>query len=764
MTIDSFFEDMELQLGKGTFKPHKLVMLLAVLDLMKEKPINRIYYDEELKRLFTVYFDKFSCNIDRNRPYTPFFHLRSSGFWHLVALPGREGYLETMTTVGGPGELTENVAYAFLDEKVFSCFIGQSEEIRNRIISILVKYAKKMGNSASIAPDGGSIKSVSYGGFQKAIRNMSLAESMATNDGISSENRVNEFVDYLCSLTNTSPANENALAESQLNSRFFERVRVDHPLEDYIQEQLLHGCRRVVLTGNAGDGKTTIAFSILQRLGFTGWPLQQREDLPHKRLTVIKDMSELPATARREILREIWENDDWHYLLVSNTGTLLETVRQVGELYDLTEDSLLDAMQADKPSLIGGRLLLVNAGNTCNIEPALDVLERVTDQSNWQICAACALIGNCPIYQNIFLLQDGWETVWRRLRLVYHHLYEYGSRLTMRQLVAHLAYAVTAGYDCRRLGALSEIALKEGFVGGLFFNRFFGDDGSTEDPAASQLLAVRRIRESGYGLLLDPAVEQRLWLGEDGDWTASSLAARLVKRIRGDSATEKARADRAARRQLRRLLFFWGTSLAEGGGPQKAEVDYVSSFLDSPALVEYLDLVESPQFDSFKAVRHKKKILRVLQEYFSGTLLPESTPLERLYVPVHRPGAMSTVQLLLAEFRNNDFDLERRDVYQVGRVVRRSLFLILKENPELRLELNLPFLDYVARRYRGELTADLTAFYANRLQRFKAELIRYYQNSRQPAGEDEGHLLRLAAGRLKSVRLEFAAGGLEVSL
>lgn len=40
--------------------------------------------------------------------------------------------------------------------------------------------------------------------------------------------------------------------------------------------------------------------------------------------------------------------------------------------------------------------------------------------------------------------------------------------------------------------------------------------------------------------------------------------------------------------------------------------------------------------------------------------------------------------------------------------------------------LDLPFLDYVARRYKGEIAEELSANYTNRLDRFKIELLNAY--------------------------------------
>ncbi|MDD3824164.1 MAG: protein kinase, partial [Sphaerochaetaceae bacterium] len=70
----------------------------------------------------------------------------------------------------------------------------------------------------------------------------------------------NPFVPYLNSLHSRSAANENALAESQACNAFFDFIHAAHPIADVIRETLVGKTKKhVILTGHAGDGKSTIA-------------------------------------------------------------------------------------------------------------------------------------------------------------------------------------------------------------------------------------------------------------------------------------------------------------------------------------------------------------------------------------------------------------------------------------------------------------------------------------------------------------------------
>jgi hypothetical protein len=77
--------------------------------------------------------------------------------------------------------------------------------------------------------------------------------------------------------------------------------------------------------------------------------------------------------------------------------------------------------------------------------------------------------------------------------------------------------------------------------------------------------------------------------------------------------------------------------------------------------------------------------------------------------------------------------------------------------------LELPFLDYVIRRFEGEVAESLTAFYAHRLERFKARLLDCYAVS--SLSDNSLRLLRIGKGRgYQLMKVIFSGDQLEVVL
>ena len=89
--IDAF-STLRMNRSSGTVSPHKVCLLLAVMDLVEKEVIvtNRLYLDEPLQDAFTRQFDLMRQAKDQNTPYLPYYHLRSSGFWHHKIRAGKE--------------------------------------------------------------------------------------------------------------------------------------------------------------------------------------------------------------------------------------------------------------------------------------------------------------------------------------------------------------------------------------------------------------------------------------------------------------------------------------------------------------------------------------------------------------------------------------------------------------------------------------------------------------------------------------------------
>jgi hypothetical protein len=138
------FAQLRMNRSHGQTSPHKLCMLLAVLDLFEKHTVarNRIYFDAILRELFSHYFNYYRSSKDRDNPHLPFFHLCSEGFWHHRVRESQEIQYEQMTTSSGPGQIEKTIAYAYLDNPLYELLKHQAT--RDRLREVLIAEGTRL--------------------------------------------------------------------------------------------------------------------------------------------------------------------------------------------------------------------------------------------------------------------------------------------------------------------------------------------------------------------------------------------------------------------------------------------------------------------------------------------------------------------------------------------------------------------------------------------------------------------------------------------
>jgi hypothetical protein len=263
----------------------------------------------------------------------------------------------------------------------------------------------------------------------------------------------------------------------------------------------------------------------------------------------------------------------------------------------------------------------------------------------------------------------------------------------------------------------------------MFFNRFFGDDGSTPDPRAQQLRVVRDIRKEAFGLRPCPSWERKLWIRcRDGVFSLGAKGCEeefRALRLRGARLVADAEIpEEAARQQVRRMIYFLH------GFNDGANIVFLQSFLNSRMIIDFMRWQTQPgrALSLGETTRLKQRILHVLQEHFTGVRLPEGAESDgQLFITLSRRSyeVRQSAQVVLARFPKEDFRLHLVESKSYTGELRRDLVLEGRDDRVgARLRLDLPFLDYVMQRNQGEIGRDLQASYIDRLERFKGQLIR----------------------------------------
>lgn len=130
MSLESYqdkFRRLNVNVRAGRASPHKICLLLALLDLARSGGLadNRIAFAPPLLERYQRFFAAVRTPGDHPNPYFPFFHLAGklrrgdTSFWHLQPLPGRETALAALSTARSLRDITDNIACATLDPELF---------------------------------------------------------------------------------------------------------------------------------------------------------------------------------------------------------------------------------------------------------------------------------------------------------------------------------------------------------------------------------------------------------------------------------------------------------------------------------------------------------------------------------------------------------------------------------------------------------------------------------------------------------------------
>ena len=361
---------------------------------------------------------------------------------------------------------------------------------------------------------------------------------------------MNDFVNYLNSIHNIGGDSTGSLAEKQVTSPYFDMIKVDRKIGDHIANCVATGEHKAfIITGHAGDGKTSILFQVLKALNRLSENTELNTIYEFSDFYCVKDMSEISEKDQIEILRKTLDSplDNKTSLLISNTGPLLRAFLQLiekrrienstqlsdCEMLEIQSKLLLQLDQNnDEPlSIDDYTFTLINIARVDNVPFSVRILRKIIDEKLWTKCVACINKDVCPIKNNQEIVMMQIDRVSAFIESYYRFLYENDKRMTIRQLVGHISFALTGNLSCETIASKP---LKDPIFNYNFANLFFGYWGLTEKKECLQIKGIERIRSLNIeGIALD--VDYDLFVKHDYSCflpTIQNLITNLQKKYR----------------------------------------------------------------------------------------------------------------------------------------------------------------------------------------------------------------------------------------
>ena len=530
----------------------------------------------------------------------------------------------------------------------------------------------------------------------------------------------NDFVEYLNTLHNEQAGNENALGEAQQTNPHFSKIKVERRAADYLETRIEGGDNAcvIILTGHAGDGKTTLLFQILEKLLKNknqvidpSAPCGEINTNCGRIVRYYKDFSELTREERIEKFSSALEtvNKGDYTIIVANTGPLIEAFKEVFREHEDAESCIIDCMDAignHEKEIYGNRILTLNIARLDNTSFIIPYGQKIVAEENWKKCATCASKENCPIFFNACIVREN-EQALQFVKDFYTWEQEYERRATIRQISAHIAYSITGGLSCERV---RKAAKKNWRFKYLFSTLFFGD--MSRSVKASQIKGIKLIQESRIEYM-NTSHDYDVFVRKAYKDVLPGALVSLCNDI--DAAGLNIISPENKRRIIKRVLLMFplGEELS-----RELYQDVFSEYY--PDYLQYISTGATPKQSM------KKIVCGALRMLFTGE---QGESDDTIYITLRRSGEqMQNVQLLVGKISTSEIMIENRLEENSDASDARRHALYLKYSNEdsgktVYCKLSMPLLDYFSKTCNGLIIADVDPLLTHGIESMKAKLI-----------------------------------------
>lgn len=561
-----------------------------------------------------------------------------------------------------------------------------------------------------------------------------------------SENITNaDYIRYLNSLHSYNAGNSNSYGESNIKNSFFKEVMVDVEICDFILEKIKSEQPHIIiLTGHAGDGKTSIMHQFFQKAGISVDVLSKTKSVwvaEGKKCFCIKDFSEFSEEERRDLLKDVLNrpNNGEYVFMVANTGPLINTFGEMfdeGEKREKAKIELINAMDANDGNIkkiCGNDMCVINVAKTDNTYFATEFLEKLINPQLWDKCMQCAQKEYCHILRNKEIIKNNKSQVREFINNHFIWLNEHGERLTIRSMTEQLAFMFTGGVDCE---GVKKVA-KEHYYKYLFSNLFFGYYGTEINEKASGILAVNTARKCRYEYKRMRA-DESLILNQDFENIFDKDIAAIVSAF-----CNKYSAVKGSNEFLRRTYIFLNRCEYEKEIKKRDMEDIFSR--------RFQRFVELSASDKKTAGKEETNLVcDALSMIYTGVIDKDEITLTLC----RYSGIKQNVQLSIGKISRDDVDIELKKAPESGFIGRDKKMLLFRHEYKgtVDFRLTLPMLDYFDELRRGVIETDIDPQLSQGIENFKTQIEKKFANGNRK--RDCLEILVSSYGKNKKLKFE----------
>jgi len=554
----------------------------------------------------------------------------------------------------------------------------------------------------------------------------------------------NEFIKYLNSMNNASGNNINALAESQVTNKYYNDIRVDRKLGKFIQNKITSGEHRTfIITGHAGDGKTSILVQILRDLNLLeegeALKIEDVKSVNNINIMYIKDMSELTENQQIELLNKSLEapKTNTSSILISNTGPLIRSfVKLLGNNTESKKDEIedkllkqLDSNKCEEIDIQGNKFYLINIARIENIGFVSEVINKICNESLWEDCNKCGNAEFCPMCFNRKCVIENKDRVISFIEMYYRWLQENDKRITIRQMLSQISFAFTGNIDCSEITKYYNDKYAKFNLN--FANLFFGYKGIQKISDSNQIKGIELIErleldecsfEEDYEIFVkenftyfNKSIENEI----KGIWRQYSKKIDYIDEREGSELIDK---QHAIRKAIRRFFLMYGLSENDKALSKLYNRVYGEMFS------QYISAITTT-----KLKRDLKKFAKIIYQalYIKNIGVPPGDKND-LYLTLRRNDvSFQSVLLLLAKAHEKDLEVKQVSRNIEIEDVEKSYVLILKIKGSDEFKLSLPLIMYFNSIVNGEINTEVNPSLSHGLAELNAKLIKNFREDNE---------------------------------
>lgn len=320
-------------------------------------------------------------------------------------------------------------------------------------------------------------------GFDGMLKPTVTSATPANNQTVGAEG---DIVAYINSLYSQSiHGNNGTRCGSGINPNFDLQTYTQTKLDKMLLQDIKKGqYRLVIITGNAGDGKTAFIRQVeesgneLQHLDNQNGATFKLGNIPFK--SNYDGSQDEDQLANDEVLSKFFEpfygKSDFSdaaegRIIAINEGRLVDFLHTQTGLKELSDNIENFFYQEGHTSLLPGLMVInlnlrsVTARDEDTPSLLSQQIKQLTRKELWSKCDGCPIADKCYIHYNVETFQDSNtadEVITRLEWLIRSIVYKRELHITMRDLRSFISFMLTRDYSCEQVKQLVQYVQTEG--------------------------------------------------------------------------------------------------------------------------------------------------------------------------------------------------------------------------------------------------------------------------------------------------------------